>query len=65
MWFFVTFHIKKKPQALSPAAYHHLHYVSVTAGGPLPQEVQEEAKAHAVTNPSRILKGYFLSNDLS
>jgi hypothetical protein len=44
---------------LLPAAHHHLDCASITAGRPLPEEAQEEAKAQAAINASQILKQKF------
>ena len=46
---------KKGPQVVLPAARHYLDCASLTASRPLPEEVQEEAKAQAVINASSIL----------
>jgi len=42
--------IQKKPQVLLPAALHYLDCASITAGSPLPEEGQDEAKAQTATN---------------
>jgi hypothetical protein len=47
--------IQKRPQALLPAADHHLDCALITASRPLPEEVQEEARAQEAINASQIL----------
>jgi hypothetical protein len=51
---------KKKAAGLIPAADHHLDCASITAGRPLPEEAQEEAKAQAAINASLILEKDFI-----